>query len=55
MVLSSAAWGGGVEEGKKSIEIRMCRIYHTINNVGGLVGPDLNQVGIRRTPEWLLR
>lgn len=44
---------GRVAEGKTVIQKRACNICHSFNGAGGLVGPDLTQVGIRRTEEWL--
>jgi cytochrome c2 len=46
---------GRVTEGEKVISKRACNICHSFNGAGGLVGPDLTQVGIRRTGEWLFR
>src|SRR3972149_10556748 len=46
---------GRITEGEKVITKRACNICHSFNGAGGLVGPDLPQVGIRRTEEWLFR
>ena len=46
---------GRITEGEKGISKRACNICHSFNGAGGLVGPDLTQVGIRRTEEWLFR
>jgi len=46
---------GSITEGEKVISKRACNICHSFNGAGGLVGPDLTQVGIRRTEEWLFR
>lgn len=46
---------GRITEGEKVITKRACNICHSFNGAGGLVGPDLTQVGIRRTEEWLFR
>lgn len=42
-----------IAEGEKVIQKRACNICHSFNGAGGLVGPDLTQVGVRRTEEWL--
>lgn len=44
---------GRITEGEKVVKSRACNICHSFNGAGGLVGPDLTQVGIRRTGEWL--
>ena len=46
---------GRITEGEKVISKRACNICHSFNDAGGLVGPDLTQVGIRRTGEWLFK
>lgn len=46
---------GRIAEGEEIIKKRACNICHSFNGAGGLVGPDLTQVGIRRTEEWLFR
>jgi len=46
---------GRIAEGEQVIKKRACNICHSFNGAGGLVGPDLTQVGIRRTVEWLFR
>src|SRR3990172_4061306 len=46
---------GSITEGEKAISKRACNICHSFNGAGGLVGPDLTQVGIRRTEDWLFR
>lgn len=46
---------GRIAEGEQVIKKRACSICHSFNGAGGLVGPDLTQVGIRRTEEWLFR
>lgn len=38
--------------GKNIFENKSCTTCHTINAVGGLVGPDLSVVGLRRSREW---
>lgn len=47
--------GQTVAEGEAIIEQRACRSCHVIGARGARVGPDLNQVSIRRTEDWLLR
>ncbi len=46
---------GRIAEGEQVIKKRACSVCHSFNGTGGLVGPDLTQVGIRRTGEWLFR
>lgn len=46
---------GRPAEGEQIIKTRACNICHSFNGAGGFVGPDLTQVGIRRTEEWLFR
>jgi cytochrome c2 len=42
------------EAGQRIIDKYVCTSCHTIGKEsGGMVGPDLNQVTIRRTDEWL--
>ncbi len=40
--------------GKQLVEKNACQACHTIGKQGGLVGPNLNQVTLRRDDEWLL-
>lgn len=42
------------EKGKEIFKNRGCTICHSINRVGGTVGPDLTQVTVRRTDERLV-
>lgn len=46
---------GRITEGEQVIKRRACNICHSFNGAGGLVGPDLTQVGIRRSEEWLFK
>lgn len=60
--LSSLAWSAERDPGLEAAERlaksdivkkRNCVICHTIGVSGGTVGPNLNHVGNRRTPDWL--
>lgn len=44
---------GRIKEGEQVIKKRACNICHSFNGEGGIVGPDLTQVGIRRSEDWL--
>lgn len=44
-----------VESGKAVFEGRHCTACHTINGVGGKVGPDLSVIGLQRTQEWMIQ
>lgn len=46
---------GNPEKGKEIYNTRGCTICHSINRVGGAIGPDLTQVTVRRTDERLVR
>ena len=35
------------------VQQKSCNICHTIGKSGGTVGPILNQISNRRSPEWL--
>lgn len=48
------AVSGDPERGKAIFESRGCTICHSINRIGGTVGPDLTQVTVRRTNERLV-
>ncbi|MBI5887484.1 MAG: cytochrome c [Deltaproteobacteria bacterium] len=51
------AYGGGpgdAERGREIFKHRGCPICHSIDRVGGTVGPDLTQVTVRRTDEGLV-
>lgn len=45
---------GDPENGKEIFKNRGCAICHSIDRVGGTVGPDLTQVTVRRTDERLV-
>lgn len=45
---------GDPERGKEIFKNRGCAICHSIDRVGGMVGPDLTQVTVRRTDERLV-
>lgn len=49
----TAAAAGDPGQGRETFEKRGCRICHSIDRTGGAVGPDLTQVTVRRTDEWL--
>ncbi len=44
-----------VESGQKLFEQKACNACHTINGVGGKVGPDLSVYGLQRTKEWMIQ
>jgi len=49
-------WAGTPQEAFYNSPVRkkyMCETCHTVMDGGGTVGPSLNQVGRRRSPEWL--
>lgn len=50
-----SALAGDIEAGKRSVQKRLCKVCHTFNHEGGIVGPGLKQVGIRRSRQWLER
>jgi mono/diheme cytochrome c family protein len=39
--------------GAELFETRGCRGCHKLGGVGGIIGPELDQVGARRSPDWL--
>jgi mono/diheme cytochrome c family protein len=43
------------ESGKRVFEEKSCNACHTINGVGGKVGPDLSVYGLMRTKEWMIQ
>ncbi len=56
-VLSANAYGSAPGEAQSGMEIfksKGCPICHSIDRVGGTVGPDLTQVTVRRTDERLV-
>jgi mono/diheme cytochrome c family protein len=44
-----------VEAGRAVFENRSCSACHTINGVGGKIGPDLSVYGRIRTKEWMIQ
>ena len=50
----SAANDVSIRIGKALIEKYACQSCHTIGKEGGTVGPNLNQVALRRSEQWLL-
>jgi cbb3-type cytochrome oxidase cytochrome c subunit len=38
--------------GKQIFETKSCTTCHSINGVGGVVGPDLTTIGLRRNKKW---
>ncbi len=44
---------GRADVGAKLFDRSDCRNCHSINHQGSEVGPDLTQVSVRRSPEWL--
>lgn len=44
-----------VESGRKVFEDKACNACHTINGVGGKIGPDLSVYGLQRTKEWMIQ
>lgn len=45
---------GDAESGKTIFKNKGCAICHSINRIGGAIGPDLTQVTVRRTDERLV-
>jgi sulfur oxidation c-type cytochrome SoxX len=41
--------------GEQVFEQSGCRGCHKLNGVGGIIGPELDKVGARRSPDWLKR
>jgi cbb3-type cytochrome oxidase cytochrome c subunit len=39
--------------GEELFESSGCRGCHKLNGIGGVIGPELDKVGTRRSPEWL--
>lgn len=39
--------------GERIFETHGCQGCHKLNGVGGIIGPELDTVGARRSPEWL--
>jgi cytochrome c2 len=46
---------GDTIAGEKLVEVMDCRQCHTIQGDGGAVGPDLTNVRLRRSKQWLVR
>ncbi len=44
-----------VESGRLVFEQKACVACHTINGVGGKIGPDLSVYGLQRTKEWMVQ
>ncbi len=44
-----------VESGKLVFEEKACNACHTINGIGGKIGPDLSVYGLQRTEEWIIQ
>ncbi len=44
-----------VASGKKIYETKSCTTCHSIDGVGGVVGPDLTTVGLRRNKKWIIQ
>lgn len=53
--IAAETLSGNAERGKTIFASRGCSICHSINRIGGAVGPDLTQVTIRRTDERLVK
>lgn len=51
---SASALVGRADVGAKLFDRSDCRNCHSINHQGSEVGPDLTQVGIRRSRDWLV-
>lgn len=49
----AATSSGAVNPGELVFKAQGCSACHTINGVGGKVGPDLTHVGSRRSKEWI--
>ncbi|MFI5356094.1 MAG: c-type cytochrome [Opitutales bacterium] len=42
-------------EGRRLFEQKGCIGCHSVNGQGGKIGPDLNDVSLRRSPDWIMR
>ena len=51
--VAAAAATASEKPGEAVFKAQGCSACHTINGVGGKVGPDLTKVGGRRTKEWI--
>jgi nitric oxide reductase subunit C len=47
------ATSGPVNPGERVFKAQGCSACHTLNGIGGKVGPDLTHVGSRRSREWI--
>jgi nitric oxide reductase subunit C len=47
------ASSGVVNPGELVFKAQGCSACHTINGIGGKIGPDLTHVGSRRSNEWI--
>ncbi len=45
----------GPDRGQRLFQQKGCIGCHTVNGQGGKVGPVLDDVGLRRTPEWMIQ
>lgn len=59
MLLFQGNVGAGTLEGRPEVGAKLfdasnCRNCHSINHQGSEVGPDLTQVGVRRSRDWLV-
>ncbi|MEJ2255325.1 MAG: cytochrome c [Nitrospirota bacterium] len=53
VLLASSGESEAVAEGKRVFEKWSCSACHTINGVGGHVGPDLTHIGSKKSEAWL--
>ena len=42
-------------EGRRLFQLKGCIACHTVGGQGGKIGPALDDVGLRRTPEWMMQ
>ena len=49
----AATSSGTVNPGEIVFKAQGCSACHTINGIGGKIGPDLTHVGSRRSKEWI--
>ncbi|MDT8310850.1 MAG: c-type cytochrome [Methylophaga sp.] len=54
LTISAQAETASVSAGLKLVKQFACQSCHTIGEQGGIVGPNLNQVTIRRDKQWLM-
>ena len=43
------------DEGRHLFQVKGCIGCHSVNGAGGKVGPALDDVGLRRTPDWIMQ